>query len=148
MAFTTIIPVPKAQTGVFKISTFAMRKGGEFKLQISMPSAQFTQYFGAGAKLTVQIGSGPDEGKMQIIADEGGAFKPQMMKRAVILRFGVLDFVPQFAMVSEKPELRRIANGRGIVIDLPEWVWNKDRQTAIAKARAQVAAERRAGDAR
>jgi hypothetical protein len=145
MGFTTIIPVPKAATGIFKISTVCMRKGGDFKLQISMPSAQFTNYFGTAEKLTVQIGTGADQGKMQILCDGNGAFKPRLMKHAALIRFGVLDFVPQLQMLTEKPEVRRVTvdAASGIVIDLPEWVWNKDRQEAIAKARGQVARERK-----
>lgn len=145
MAFTTIIPVPKAATGVFKISTVSMRAGAPFKLQISMPSAQYTSHFGAAEKLTIQLGTGVDEGKMQILADGAGAFKPTMMRNTAIIRFGALDFVPQFQMVTEKPEIRRAPGHQGgIIIDLPEWVWSKERQDAIAKARAHVARERTA----
>ena len=47
-------------------------------------------------------------------------------------------------MLSEKPEVRRVTvnAANGIIIDLPDWVWSKERQDAIAKARAQVARER------
>ncbi|WP_411033817.1 hypothetical protein [Shinella sp. BYT-45] len=145
MAFETIIPQAKARTGVFKIMSVA-RQGGAFRLVLSMPSARYTAAFGDAARLTVKIGKGSDAGKLLLVADAEGAFKPTFLKTAVIVRFPELDFAPDFAAVAEDPETRRTADG--LVITLPEWAWNEERQKAIRKAREQVARERGAGAGR
>lgn len=111
-----------------------------------MPSARFTAAFGDAGKLTVKIGKGPDEGKMLLVADPQGAFKPTFFKTAVIIRLPGLDFAPAFEATAEDPETKKTADG--LVITLPEWAWNKERQKAIALARDQVARERANGSGR
>lgn len=139
MAFETIEPPAKAKTGVFKIMSVA-RQGGAFRLVISMPSARYTAAFGDAGTLTVKIGKGVDEGKMLLVADPAGAFKPVFFKTAVIIRMPDLEFAPSFAANAEDPETKKTADG--LVISLPEWAWNKERQKAIALARDRVARER------
>lgn len=139
MSFETIVPQKKASTGVFKIMSVA-RQGGAFRLVLSMPSVRYSAAFGDAGLLTIKIGKGPDEGKMPLAADPAGAFKPSFFKTAVIIRLPTLDFAPPFENVAEEPETRKTADG--LVVTLPEWAWNAERQKAIAKAREQVARER------
>lgn len=145
MAFEIIKAVPKKSKGVFKIMSTA-RQGGAFRLVISMPSAQYTGAFGASERLTIKIGKGVDDGKMLLVADPEGAFRPTFLKFAVIVRLPELDFAPQFAAETENPETQKATDG--LVIMLPEWAWNAERQKAISKAREQVARERSTGNGR
>lgn len=139
MGFATIVPPPKS-TASFKIASLAVR-GGSHKLQISMPTAIYTQFFGAAERLTIEIGSGPDEGKMLLRTDPNGLFKPTLLKRCAIIRFPELEWAPDFGIDLSAPEYSKAAGG-GMLLNLPDWAWSKERQTAIRKAREQVARER------
>ncbi|TCN30312.1 hypothetical protein [Sinorhizobium americanum] len=111
MGFSLIVPPAKVKTGSFKIATVA-RQGGAYKLLMSIPSAIYTQHFGAAERLTIQLGDGADAGTMLLQPDEGGLFKPTFLKHATIIRFPELDWPPQFKMEAADPEFRK-ANGGG-----------------------------------
>ncbi|ASY68871.1 hypothetical protein [Sinorhizobium fredii] len=144
MGFSKIIPQAKAKTGVFKIATVRMRETAAFRLQLSMPSALYTLHFGAAARLNIEIGNGTDEGKLLLLPGSEGDFKPTFMRQTVIIRLPELDWPPQFKMEADDPEYRKADAVGGMLLTLPEWAWNKERQTSILKARQQVARERAA----
>lgn len=108
---------------------------------LSIPSARYTAAFGAAERLTIRIGNGPDKGKMLLAADADGAFKPTFLKSTVILRLPELDFAPQFKAEAADPETRKSADG-ALIVTLPDWAWDPERQKAIVMARQQVARER------
>lgn len=143
MGFSLIVPPAKVKSGTFKIATVA-RQGGAYKLMMSIPSAIYTQHFGKAERLMIHLGEGADQGKMLIEPAEKGLFKPTFLKHAVILRFPDLDWPPQFKIDAADPEYRKAAPEGGMLLTLPEWAWNKERQTSILKARQQVARERAA----
>lgn len=143
MAFQMIVPPHKVKPGKLTISCNAMRSG-PFKLMISIPHPIFTGCFGAAEKVDLHWGSGADEGKLLINAPEGGGhFKPPFLKHTVLIRMPPTEYTPDFKMAAFDPEHRQTP--AGLVIDLPEWAWNKERQKAIRAARAQVSKERALG---
>lgn len=142
MAFETIVPKAAVKSGAFKIMSVA-RQGGAFRLVLSIPSTRYTLAFGQADRLTVKIGSGSDEGRMALIPDPQGAFKPTFLKHAVILRLPELDFTPQFKAEAADPETKKSTDG-GLIVTLPEWAWKAERQKAILKAREHVERERAA----
>lgn len=72
----------------------------------------------------------------------GGHFKPTFFKSHVLLRLPELECAPEFKMAAIDPEHRQTKDG--MLIILPEWAWNKERQKAIKLARDKVARERQA----
>lgn len=140
MAFETILPKTPVKSGSFKIMSVA-RQGGAYRLVLSIPSTRWTLAFGQAERLTVRIGSGADEGRMALIPDPDGAFKPTFLKHAVILRLPELDFAPQFKAEAADPETKKTPEG-ALIVTLPEWAWNAERQKGILKARQQVERER------
>lgn len=134
MAFTLITPPAKATSGSFKISTVLFGKNGAWRLQITIPSTEYTKHFGASEKLDVLLGDGPDAGKMLLKANPEGLFKPTGLKNCFVLRLPTGESVPQIDLSFEDPDRR--ANGSGeLVVDLPAWAWEPGRWQEIQKAR-------------
>lgn len=141
MAFSLIVPQHKIKTGKLTVSSSAA-PGGEFRLLLSLPHALWTVNFGQADSCDIQIGEGTDAGKLLISApDRGGHFKPTFFKTNILIRLPRLDWMPDFKEKPFDPEHRQIKDG--LLITLPEWAWNKDRQKAMRLARAQVEKEQR-----
>lgn len=143
MGFTMIAPEAKTKPGQVTISCSAARNGADPKLMVSIPSAVWGVVFGADEKCNVMVGAGADEGKL-LIAKVGdtGHFKPTFFRSHVLVRLPRLDWMPDFPMKSIECENRQ--RPEGLVITMPEWAWSRERQTAIKKAKQQVAREQEA----
>lgn len=146
MPFKMIVPEYKVKTGRFTVSCVAVR-GGPFKLTLSMPHAMFVTWFGDVEKINIHEGEGADIGKLLMAGDnESGHFKPTFMKHTVIIRLPIRPWAPELAMAGQEVEYRQTKDG--LLVTLPEWAWNKERQTAIKLARQQVQKETKIGAAR
>lgn len=140
MGFALLKPAHKVKTGKLIISCNNQR-GGPFRLLISMPHFVFNGALGEAEAVDLHWGNGADEGKLLITApDGGGHFKPTFLKHAVIIRLPPSEDTPDFKMEPIDPEHRRTKDG--LLIDLPEWAWSKERQKAIKLARQQVQREK------
>jgi hypothetical protein len=134
MAFTLITPPAKVKSGTFKISSVCFGKSGAWRLQITIPSIEYTKAFGAGEALDVLKGDGQDTGKLLLRANPDGLFKPAGLKNCFVLRLPADGTAPEIDLACEDPERR--SNGAGqLVIDLPEWAWQPGRWQEIQKAR-------------
>lgn len=141
MPFVKVNVAAKVKAGVFKVSTVQMRKVADFKLQISMPHAEFMKHFGNAERVDIAFGFGEDLGKMLITAAADGAFKPTAFKSAMVIRLPVLDFTPQAKFEGADPE--RTMTKDGLVVTLPDWFsrWRdilKARETVHKQSRAEV----------
>jgi hypothetical protein len=142
MAFSLIVPAHKVSPGKLTVSCNSMG-GGPCRLQVSMPHLMFDTNFPKADKVDLLWGTGTDAGKLLITAPAGGGhFKPTFLKHCVLLRLPPREDTPDFKMAPIDPEHRQTPDG--LVVMLPEWAWNKERQTAIRKAKEQVARERAA----
>ncbi|NTF87520.1 hypothetical protein G6L46_10325 [Agrobacterium rhizogenes] len=137
MAFNLIVPVVKPKAS-FRIATVRRGGGGPWKLQISMPSAQFVVLFGDAARFDILIGDGQDKGKIMLKPNPTGHFKPTMMKHTAIFLIADIPDVPEINLTYDDPERREVPGG-GLMITLPSWMetWRD-----VAKARGQVIRER------
>ncbi|MDI7864325.1 hypothetical protein MRS76_20510 [Rhizobiaceae bacterium n13] len=134
MGFTLLAPKPKATAGAFRVSTVQFRKGADWRLVISMPSAEYTMHFGAAEKFDLLLGDGADIGKLMIRANSEGGFKPTMLKHCAVFRLPETDGAPQGEFKTEDPDRARAAEGT-LVVTLPEWAWNPERWKAVLAAR-------------
>lgn len=143
MGFTALAPAVRVKSGVFKVSTIKPRRDGDpWGLSVTVPSVEFAKRFGTAATFNLLLGHGADEGKLMIQPAEGGAFKPAALRNCFVFRLPASDTWPSGAFVADDPE--RVTRDGALIVTLPEWAWNKERQKAIALARAHVAAGRKA----
>ncbi|KPF47085.1 hypothetical protein [Rhizobium sp. AAP43] len=136
MGFVKIQPAAKVSAGSFKVSTVQRGRAdrARWRLQISIPSAEFGVKFGAAEQFDVLLGDGPDLGKMMIRPDEGGAFKPTFLKHCVLFLLPPSETTPELQFHGEDP-VRRMA-GNAMLVDLPTWAWEPGRWQAIRDARS------------
>ena len=144
MAFTPIKPVAVSLPHAIMARTIkADRKGSAWKLQISVPNTCMgkAKWFNAPERLMVLIGDGPDEGKLLIREEQGEekGIKVGHLKHTCMFRLPVQDWMPQ--MDIEPHEVKAVYSDKQIILALPEWAWNKDRQRAIDVARRQKRAD-------
>lgn len=134
MAFIPLMPAFKVKSGKFKVSTVQMRKTAAWTTQVSMTHAEFTGAFGDCEKFSILIGQGSsDVGKLRIVKDPNGPFKPTLMKHCVIFRLPPTDWTMQAENAVEEPTRRQ--NADGMTIDLPAWVYDPEVQKNIISAR-------------
>ena len=137
MSFVALMPAFKVKSGKFKISTVQMRKSAKWITQISMTHAEFTAAFGDCKKFSILIGQGQsDNGKLKIVKDPNGPFKPTLMKHCVIFRLPPTEWTMQAENAVEEPVRRQ--NQEGMTIDLPMWVYDATTQQNIIVARKQA----------
>jgi len=146
MTFSLIVPMAKVKSGKLTISC-NNRQGGAFRLMLSLPHPLWTVNFGQAERCDVQIGQGTDAGKLLVSrpldsngSGGGGHFKPTFFKTNILLRLPAMDWAPDFKMAAIEAEHRQTRDG--LLITLPDWAWNKERQRAIKSARDQVSRER------
>lgn len=139
MNFRMIVPEHKVKPGRLTMAS-RNRGGGAFRLHISMPHSMYQGALGKGEKINIAWGEGASAGKLQISSSDAGHFKPSFLKHCVMIMLPPLDVAPDFKM--EPGEVEHRQTPQGMVIDMPEWAWNAERQTAIRLARNQVAKER------
>ncbi|MCM2472130.1 hypothetical protein HGO38_01395 [Rhizobium sp. CG5] len=132
MAFEMIVPTPKAKPGQFKVSTVS-RQGGAWRIQITIPSAEFGVAFGAAEQFDILRGTGDDAGKLMIRPNEAGLFKATGLKHCVIFRLPADDTTPQIEFKGEDPG-RKVVDGC-MLIELPAWAWEPGRWQQIRDAR-------------
>lgn len=143
MPFAMLMPAHKVKTGKLTVSCNQMR-AGPFRLLISMPHPIYAAALGDAEMVDLHWGHGTDSGKLKITRTAGGGhFKPTFLKHTVLIRLPPSDAAPDFKMEPVDPEHRQVPDG--LVIELPEWAWNKERQKAIKLARQQVAREGKVG---
>ena len=139
MGFTRLTPVAKVKSGTFKIAAVQRGKKSPFKLQLTIPSTDYTRAFGAAERLAVYLGDGPDAGKLMLEpTTEAEGFKPAALRNCFVLVLPETDTTPQIPLTFENPE-RRINDGKSMVVDLPEWAHIKGRWQEIQKARSIAA---------
>lgn len=145
MAFSLIKPaVPMAGAGKIRIRTVDSKAGWKILLSIPTVLMAKAKWFDPPSHLVVMIGDGPDAGKLQLVAEteetKGQGIKVAMMRRTCMLRLPVQEWMPQLAFDPEAIDEVAYSEGR-MVLALPEWAWNKDRQRAIGIARRQDQAD-------
>lgn len=144
MAFNLIKPAtPMPGSGEIRIRTVKSKHG--YKLMLSVPGTCMAKakWFDPPAALLVEIGDGTDAGKLRLIEEDkdqkGQGIKVTVMKHTCLLRLPVQDWMPQMAFDPHKVEAAY--SDRQMILTLPQWAWNKDRQRAIEVARKQDRAD-------
>lgn len=138
MAFTLLSPAAKVTPGTFAISTVRMgrRDDSPWRLQIKIPTSEFTIRFGDASRFDLLLGDGPDAGALLIrVNEEGGAFRPTRLKSVCIFRLPPTDATPQIEFKGEDPKRKMTSEG-GLIVLLPEWAWEPGRWQSIRDARA------------
>lgn len=153
MGFSIIAPPEKLKKGTIKVS--CKGKNGNWRVMLSIPTAQLSAVFGDASRFTLMLGDGADEGKLAIISDGEGAFKPTFFKSAVLFRLPQSNDTPQIELTHDDLcHARRELSIGGemrpcVVVDMPNWFWEKGRWQKIRDARSmaarQVNAERSRG---
>lgn len=144
MGFTAIEPVNVAAPGVLTIRTVKSKAG--WRLMLSIPSVCMikAKWFNPPTTLLALIGDGSDAGKLLLKEEdkgqEGKGIKVTVMKHTCLMRLPIQDWMPQLEF--EPAAVDPVVYGeKQIVLTLPEWAWNKDRQKAIEIVRKQKQAQ-------